>query len=83
MSTGQSHVSQRRVAALGANITKLREAAGESKSAAAEATGMNRWFCTGVEAGQRNISIERPFDIADHFGVAQATGRTVFANVGV
>ncbi|MEE6140454.1 helix-turn-helix transcriptional regulator [Mycobacterium sp. 050128] len=69
MRTGRSDVNQRRMAILGANITKLREAAGESKSAAAEATGMNRWFFTGVEAGERNISVERLFDIADHFGV--------------
>ncbi|KEP41915.1 hypothetical protein MKSMC1_29130 [Mycobacterium kansasii] len=60
------------MATLGANITKLREAAGETKSAAAEATGMNRWFYTSVEAGQRNISVERLFDIADHFGVPPA-----------
>ena len=61
--------SQQRLVALGAAITALREAAGETKSATAQATGLNRWFLTGVEAGQRNISIARLFDIADHFGV--------------
>ncbi|WP_301150468.1 helix-turn-helix domain-containing protein [Mycobacterium simiae] len=64
--------SQQRLVALGAAITALREAAGETKSAAAQATGLNRWFFTGVEAGQRNISLARLFDIADHFGVTAA-----------
>lgn len=72
MTVRQSRVAQRRLTTLGANITSLREAAGESKSAASEAIGMNRWFFSGVEAGQRNISIERLFDIADHFGVPPA-----------
>jgi transcriptional regulator with XRE-family HTH domain len=70
--TRAPELSQRRPAALGANITKLRESAGESKSAVAAATGINRWFLTGVEAGQRNISVERLFSIADHFAVAPA-----------
>lgn len=64
--------SERRLAALGSAITQLREAAGETKSATAQATGINRWFLTGLEAGQRNISIARLFDIADHFGVTPA-----------
>lgn len=65
--------TQQRLAALGMAITALREAAGETKSAMSKATGIDRWFLTGVEAGQRNISIARLFDIADHFGVTPAT----------
>ncbi|MDP7707450.1 helix-turn-helix domain-containing protein [Mycobacterium sp. TY815] len=65
--------AQQRLAALGANITRLREAANETKSATSRATGIDRIFLTGVEAGQRNISIAKLFDIADHFGVAPAT----------
>lgn len=63
---------QQRLAVLGANITKLREAANETKIATSRATGIDRMFLTSVEAGQRNISITRLFDIADHFGVAPA-----------
>lgn len=58
--------------ALGAAITRLREAAGESKSTTAEAIGMTRYFLRGVESGDRNISVSRLFDIADHFGVPPA-----------
>jgi len=61
-----------RMVALGAAITRLREASGESKSATAAAIGMTRFFLRGVEAGERNISVARLFDIADHFGVPPA-----------
>jgi transcriptional regulator with XRE-family HTH domain len=64
--------SPQRLAALGANITQLREAASETKAATSRATGIDRVFLTGVEAGQRNISVARLFDLADHFGVAPA-----------
>jgi transcriptional regulator with XRE-family HTH domain len=64
---------QRRLAALGATIRELREAAGESKSAAAAAMGMTRYFLIGIEAGERNVSVERLFDIADHYEVRPAS----------
>ena len=50
----------------------MREAAGESQVAAAEALGLNRSFLIGIEAGRRNVSVERMFDIADHHGVRPA-----------
>lgn len=62
-----------RMAALGAAIRTLREAAGESKAAAAEAMNLNRTYFRGIEAGERNISLERLFDIADHYGVKVAS----------
>jgi transcriptional regulator with XRE-family HTH domain len=34
--------------------------------------GLNRGFLRGVEAGERNVSVERLFDIADHFEVTVA-----------
>jgi transcriptional regulator with XRE-family HTH domain len=37
-----------------------------------EAIGMSRKFLADVEGGDRNISVERLFDIADHFGVPPA-----------
>ena len=63
---------RRRLAQLGATIRALREAAGESKSAAAAAMGMTRYFLIGIEAGERNVSVERLFDIADHYDVPPA-----------
>jgi transcriptional regulator with XRE-family HTH domain len=39
---------------------------------AADAMGMTRQFLRGVEAGERNVSLERLFDIADHYGVKVA-----------
>ena len=64
---------RRRLAALAATIRELREAAGESKSAAAAAVGMTRCFLIGIEAVERNVSVERLFDIADHYGVRPAS----------
>lgn len=67
-----SRVARRRFELLGATIRELREAAGESQTAAAAAIGLNRGFFRGVEAGERNVSLDRLFDIADHFGVTPA-----------
>jgi transcriptional regulator with XRE-family HTH domain len=67
-----SRVARRRHERLGANIRQLREAAGETQTAAAAAMGLNRGFLRGVEAGERNVSVERLFDIADHFEVTVA-----------
>lgn len=72
MSEDAADRCQQRLAILGANITRFREAANETKSATSRATGIDRLFLTGIEAGQRNVSIARLFDIADHFGVAPA-----------
>lgn len=58
-----------RMAAVGAAIRELRENAGESKAAAAEAMGLTRQYLRGIEDGERNVSLERLFDIADHYGV--------------
>lgn len=62
-----------RMAAVGAAIRELRETAGESKAAAAEAMGLTRHYLRGIEDGERNVSLERLFDIADHYGVKVAT----------
>jgi len=67
-----SDVRDPRLEALGANVRALREAAGESQVAAAAALGLNRGFLIGIEAGRRNVSVQRLFDIADHYGVAPA-----------
>ncbi|TXI55077.1 MAG: XRE family transcriptional regulator [Mycolicibacter arupensis] len=67
-----TETDSQRMAAVGANIRELRESAGESKAVAASAMGMTRQFLRGVEAGERNVSLERLFDIADHYGVKVA-----------
>jgi transcriptional regulator with XRE-family HTH domain len=67
-----TETTQRRLEALGQTVRSLREAAGESQVAAAQALGLNRGFLIGIEAGRRNVSVERLFDIADHYGVAPA-----------
>jgi transcriptional regulator with XRE-family HTH domain len=35
--------------------------------------GMTRYFLIGIEAGERNVSVERILDIADHYGVRPAS----------
>jgi transcriptional regulator with XRE-family HTH domain len=72
MSAAKNKADLRRLAALGSNITRLREEAGQTKIGLSEAIGMSRKFLADVEAGDRNISVERLFDIADHFGVPPA-----------
>lgn len=64
---------QRGLGALGATIRDLREAAGETKSAAAVAMRMTRYFLIGIETGERNVSVERLFDIADQYRVRPAS----------
>jgi transcriptional regulator with XRE-family HTH domain len=54
---------------VGATVRRLREESGESLFTAAAAVGLDRGFLRGVETGQRNVSLERLFDIADHFEV--------------
>ncbi|MGZ4524854.1 MAG: HNH endonuclease [Mycobacterium sp.] len=36
-------------------------------------TEMSRYLLSGIEAGERNVSVERLFDIADHYGVRPAS----------
>lgn len=64
--------SQRRLQKLGQTLRALREAAGESQVAVAQALGLNRGFLIGIEAGRRNVSVERLFELADHYGVPPA-----------
>lgn len=61
-------VIARRVA-VGRRIRDLREQARISQAAAAEAAGLSRPFYVGVEAGQRNVSLDNLFAIADALGV--------------
>jgi transcriptional regulator with XRE-family HTH domain len=68
----QTDADQRRLEALGKSVRALREAAGESQVAAAESLGLNRSFLIGIESGRRNVSVQRLFDIADHYGVRPA-----------
>jgi len=56
----------------GRALRALRESTGESQSAAAAAIGMDRSFYAGVEAGRNNVSLDKLFAIADHFGVKPA-----------
>ncbi|MFF5265541.1 helix-turn-helix domain-containing protein [Actinomadura viridis] len=64
----ESSVIARRVA-VGRRIRDLREEARISQAAVAETAGLSRPFYVGVEAGQRNVSLDKLFAIADALGV--------------
>jgi DNA-binding XRE family transcriptional regulator len=53
----------------GRELRRLRESTGESQAGAAAAIGMDRSFYAGVEAGRNNVSLDKLFTIADHYGV--------------
>jgi transcriptional regulator with XRE-family HTH domain len=60
-------VSARR-AAVGRRMRELRKQAGLTQEAAAEAAGLTRQFYLAVEAGQRTLSLDNVFAIADALG---------------
>ena len=61
-------VSARR-AAVGRRMRDLRTGAGLSQAAVAEAAGLSRPFYLQVEAGRRNLSLDKVFAIADALSV--------------
>jgi DNA-binding XRE family transcriptional regulator len=58
--------------AVGRRMRDLREGVGLSQAAVAEAAGLSRPFYLAVEAGRRNISLDKVFAIADALGVSAA-----------
>lgn len=58
-----------RRAAVGRRIRDLRENARIPQAAVADAAGLSRSFYLHVEAGQRNVSLDNLFAIADALGV--------------
>jgi DNA-binding XRE family transcriptional regulator len=70
-------VSARR-AAVGRRMRELRNQAGLTQEAVAEAAGLTRQFYLAVEAGQRTLSLDHVFAIADALG---AGPRDFFANL--
>ncbi|MFR9753986.1 helix-turn-helix domain-containing protein [Nocardia sp. 004] len=60
---------RRRRIAFGKRLRTLRAEAGKSQAEVAAAAGTDRSFYVGVEAGYRNISIDKVFLIADALGV--------------
>ena len=57
-------ISDRR-AAVGRRMRELRKRAGLSQAAVAQAAGLSRQFYLQVEAGQRTLSLDNLFAIAD------------------
>lgn len=70
-------VSARR-AAVGRRMRGLRRQAGLTQEAVAEAAGLTRQFYLAVEAGQRTLSLDHVFAIAD---ALDADPRDLFAEV--
>lgn len=68
----ETEASRRTIArrqAVGRRIRDLREHARIPQAAVAEAAGMSRPYYMGVEAGRRNVSLDKRFAIADALGV--------------
>src|SRR5215472_9124563 len=70
-------VSARR-AAVGRRMRALRKQAGLTQEAVAEGAGLTRQFYLAVEAGQRTLSLDHVFAIADALG---ADARDFFAEL--
>lgn len=62
--------AQRR--AFGARVRALREEQGMSQEALAYAAGLDRSYMGGVERGQRNVSLDNIYRIADALAVEPA-----------
>ena len=52
-----------------ANVRKLRLSAGLSQEELADRAGLHRTYISSIERGQRNVSLENIFVIADALGV--------------
>ncbi len=53
----------------GANLKRYRREAGLSQEHFAELCGLHRTYISGIECGQRNVSLENVQKIADALGV--------------
>lgn len=53
-----------------ANVKRLRQAAGISQEALADRAGLHRTYISSIERGERNVSLENIFSIAEALGVA-------------
>lgn len=62
--------AQRR--AFGARVRALREEQGMSQEALAYAAGLDRSYMGGVERGERNVSLDNIYRIAEALGAAAA-----------
>jgi transcriptional regulator with XRE-family HTH domain len=57
---------------LGQRLRELRNCAGETQAATAEAVGLARPYLSAVEAGRKNITLETLYALAEHFDVDPA-----------
>ncbi len=53
---------------LGFNLRRLRTAAGFSQEELAERAGLHRTYISSIERGQRNVSVENIFLLAEALG---------------
>jgi transcriptional regulator with XRE-family HTH domain len=54
---------------MGQRLRELRNCAGETQAATAEAVGLARPYLSAVEAGRKNITLETLYALAEHFNV--------------
>ena len=59
-------------AILAENIRRIRVATGLSQEGLADRAGLHRTYISSLERGQRNVSVQNIFVLADALGVAPA-----------
>ena len=62
-------MTNERLTEFGERVTELRRARGLSQQQLANKTGLHRTYISGVERGQRNISLVNVYRIATALGV--------------
>jgi len=59
-------------AILAANVRRIRAATGLSQEGLADRSGLHRTYISSLERGQRNVSVQNIFLLADALGVPPA-----------
>ncbi|MEV3989069.1 helix-turn-helix transcriptional regulator [Streptomyces sp. NPDC049837] len=70
---GDSVSTQEHRLAFGSQVRKLREQAGLSQEALANAAGIHRTYVSSLERGQRNVGLDNIVSLASALNVPPAT----------